>query len=192
MTSRRLAALSVALVAALVPLSGCGAETEVVEGESEGIYLDVGELRYQVQISRQLNPSDADDRSYLQGIPLNERRLEKGESWFGVFVLVQNETKERHRAAGEFEIEDTQGQKFEPLELTDANDFAYRPIEVEPKNITPGTIPPKNSVAAGNTSIGGALLLFKVPISTFDNRPLKLHIKQPGAEPDEAEVDLDV
>ena len=37
--------------------------------ETEGIYLDLGDLKYQVQISRCLNPADTEDSSYLRGLP---------------------------------------------------------------------------------------------------------------------------
>ena len=192
MTSRRLVACIASLALVGVPLAGCGVEDEITEAESEGVYLDVGELRYQVQISRQLNPDDADDKTYLRDLPIGERTLKPGEAWFGVFMLVQNETNKPQRSAPFFEITDTQDRKFEPIELGEENDFAYRPAEVDPKNITPGQIPAKNSIAANNTSNGGALVLFKVPITAYDNRPLKLTIEQPLVEPEEAEVDLDV
>ena len=56
--------------AAAARCAGCGNKVEVrTVGETEGIYIDVGDLRYQVQISRIINPHDVEDRRYLQGLP---------------------------------------------------------------------------------------------------------------------------
>ena len=50
------------VVAALV-LVGCGrGEGQVTTAETEGLYLDIGGLKYQVQLSRYMNPSDIEDR----------------------------------------------------------------------------------------------------------------------------------
>ena len=73
-----LLAADIALVAAL---GACGAkEDEITHGETEGAYLDLGELKYQVQISRQLNPADREDEAYLLGLPAEERELAPNET----------------------------------------------------------------------------------------------------------------
>ena len=60
--------LLLALVAAL--FAGCGNKgEEVSEAETEGIYLTVAGLTYQVQMSRFLNPGDVEDAQYLMGLP---------------------------------------------------------------------------------------------------------------------------
>ena len=41
---------------------------ETLHGATEGTYLDLGGLKYQVQISRLLNPSSIEDRAYLVGL----------------------------------------------------------------------------------------------------------------------------
>src|SRR5690606_38371032 len=65
MKLRRVLALT-AVSALALPLAACGNKEEVVtHGHTEGSYLNVGNLTYQVQISRQLNPADVTDRSYL-------------------------------------------------------------------------------------------------------------------------------
>ena len=38
-------------------------------------YLDVGDLKYQVQVSRQLNPSDTEDKAYLAGLTAQQAKL---------------------------------------------------------------------------------------------------------------------
>ena len=107
-----------ALAAAALAASGCGNKEAVVTlAETEGIYVDVGELDYQVQLSRILNPAIVPDRDYFQGLPAAQRVLRNSEAWFAVFIRVQNSTDEIHESASEFEIIDTQENSFEPVEF---------------------------------------------------------------------------
>jgi hypothetical protein len=163
------------LVLAAVALSACGNKPETrTEGETEGTYLNVGPLTYQVQISRQLNPSDLEDRTYLQGIPPLQRRLGPHQTWFGVFVQVFNETDNAHPTASNFAIEDTQDEVFTPVPQSPANAFTYH------SRLLPGgdIIPHSNSVA-GEGVIQGSLILFKLNLTTLDNRPLEFVVTDP-------------
>jgi hypothetical protein len=192
MKLRRLAILLTA-VAATAGLSACGDKKDVVhEAETEGIYVDVGSLKYQVQISRQLNPANVEDRDYLHGISRYDRVLGPENVWFAVFLRVENDNQDRAaRSAQTFELRDTQDNTFTPLELGANNVFRYVPMVV-PKatHRTSGLNPPLDSAAAeGPTQ--GALLLFKVPRSSLGNRPLELIISPPeGGE--KGVVHLDV
>jgi hypothetical protein len=56
------------LVAAAAAVSGCGGTPHTLHADTEGIYLNLGPLKYQIQLSRQVNPRDVEDRSYLQGL----------------------------------------------------------------------------------------------------------------------------
>ena len=68
----RLATLSLAALAALA-LAGCGNKVDTaIVGETEGIYVGVDGLTYQVQISRILNPASNEDQAYLLGLPETE------------------------------------------------------------------------------------------------------------------------
>ncbi|MBX5440378.1 MAG: hypothetical protein IRZ32_02500 [Solirubrobacteraceae bacterium] len=188
MKLRRVLALT-AVSAFALPLAACGNKQEVVtHGHTEGSYLNVGGLTYQVQISRQLNPNDVTDRSYLVQVPEFERELGPDESWFAVFVTAFNESDEAHPSATEFEIVDTQDTVYRPIQLGEDNVFAYRPAEVEAGEQNP----PMNSAAANNPTVNGGLLLFKVKNDSFDNRPLELRIHAAEGTPEEAAVDLDV
>ncbi len=192
MKTRRLAILLTA-VAASAGLSACGNKHDVVrEAETEGIYVDVGDLKYQVQISRQLNPANIEDRDYLHGVGTFDRTLGAENVWFAVFIRAENSNQDKlARSASKFELHDTQENVFEPIQLGRENVFAYRPITV-PKATAykSGLNPPPDSAAAeGPTQ--GALLLFKVPRQTLDNRPLELIIKSPLGG-DEGVVHLDV
>jgi hypothetical protein len=183
----RLATLALAALAAIA-LAGCGNKVDTaIVGETEGIYVGVDGLTYQVQISRILNPDSREDQAYLRGLPEDEAEPAEDEVWFGIFMRVENEGDEAREAAEEFVIHDTQETEYEPIELdTESNAFAYEPGPVEPGEL----IPQPNSPASDNT-IQGSLLLFKVSVESLGNRPLELEIEsQEGG--DNAIVDLDV
>jgi hypothetical protein len=184
---RALRVLPLLLLAALV-LSACGNRGEVedrITADIENHYMRVGELRYQVQLSRQLNPNDAEDAYYLRGIPEDERELDgRNETWFGVFLRVENPTAEQLTPTTAFEIEDTQETIYEPIELTEENVFRY-----EPRPMPPNSLLPLPNSPAGQGSIGGALLLFKVRREAYDNRPLEFKV---GTGEQQRGVDLDL
>ena len=177
-----------AMVGAGSLASGCGQIEDVrTLGETEGLYIDVNNLRYQVQISRVLNPNDPDDRDYLAGVPEAEQP-EPGETFFAVFLRVQNTTKDTTaETAEEFEIVDTDGDQYEPIELPEENIWAYRPTTLGPGDI----LPSENSAQFSGTT-RGALLLFRLGVDTLQNRPLEFEIHSP-VNPDETGIiDLDV
>jgi hypothetical protein len=183
---RRLALIAV-LVA--VPLAGCGnKESEVKSGETESAYLDLGGLRYQIQISRQLNPRDIEDRAYLTGVDPAQARLAKGEAWFAIFVRVENPHDTARAAATQFELSETSGKLYRPVSIARTNPFAYLGGSVAGRQ----TLPLEGSVAQANESINGALVLFKVKTASFANRPLELKIFGPTVPQDVVTVDLDV
>lgn len=177
-----------AVATAALLAAGCGNKEDVVlEGKTEGIYLDVGQLKYQVQVSRQLNPLDTEDREYLTAVSPLQRKLKPGETWFAVFMRVQNSTDEAKPVARRFEIEDTEGTVFRPILLGPDNGYAYRAsAPIEPKSILPAA----NSTA-GFGSTRGSLLLYKMKIDTLALRPLVLTITAPDGGPN-GRIDLDV
>ena len=73
------------------------------------MYSEVGGLKYQVQISRELNPTDSEDRAYLVGLAPTARDLKPDETWFAVFLRVQYDTKDGapRPTARDFTLEDT-------------------------------------------------------------------------------------
>lgn len=162
-------------------------EARVQRLESEGLYLSLGELKYQVQVSRQLNPEDAQDRSLLRGVPAQEQKLEADEVWFGVFLRVENESAEPLVPSAEIDIEDTQERVFEPLELEQENVFAYRPEQPIPA----GEVAPLRDTPAFDTPNQGSLVLFKLPRTALDNRPLELTIES-STTAQTGIIDLDV
>lgn len=183
----RLVSLVVATVATL-SLGACGNKESVrTTAESESIYLDLDSLKYQVQVSRELNPADPEDRYYLAGLSRSDQDLEPDEVFFGVFLQVENDTDQPHPTAHELEIEDTEHNAYRPIRLAPINAFAYRSTTLGARGRIPA---PDTPAFAGPTQ--GALVLFKLKEPSLDNRPLELSITS-RLTPDEAvRVDLDV
>jgi hypothetical protein len=194
--SSRLRKLSLALpmLLAVLALSGCGdSHTRIITGTYAGEsgkgapYLYVGPLIYEVQISRELNPFNREDASYLQGLTPQQLKLEPGQEWFAVFVQVYNETKLPHPASSSLTITDTQNNTYTPIVPNQTNPFVYRPTMV-PGN---GQLPMPGTIADDDPA-QGAMLLFKIQIVSLDNRPLELKIIDPEDPTQTASAELDV
>jgi hypothetical protein len=178
----------VLVLGAALALAGCANKEEVrTVGETEGLYIDIGDLKYQVQVSRIINPSDIEDRHYLTGLPSGTLEPKADEAWFGVWMRVQNTTSEKSfDAATDFKIVDTQENTFEPIEL-EGNAFAYAPARLGPNSVLPNSESPP-----GQGPIQGSLLLFKLTTEALQNRPLEFKITSPTDPEDVGIVDLDV
>jgi hypothetical protein len=183
----RLASLLLVAAAALGAAGCFNKEEQTTLGETEGIYVTVDDLKYQVQISRILDPASAEDSAYLHGVPATEGDPGQDEVWFAVFMRVENDSDAPHATAEEFVIKDTQDNEFEPVELdAEANLYVYEPEELQPGKL----MPELDSPAADNT-IRGRLLLYKLKTESLGNRPVELEIASPtGGEG--AVIDLDI
>ncbi len=185
---RRCAALALLVIAAAAVI-GCGSkEATVAHGESEAVYVTLGDLQYQVQMSRQLNAADAGDRDLLSGIEPAEAALGSDDLWFGVWVRVFNSSDKLQPTADHFKIVDTRGDEYEPLQLDGANKFVFRNAPVPADG---GQYPNPNSAAA-NLPTAGAVLIFKLPHQSLDYRPLELEIGSSLLPGKLATVTLDV
>jgi hypothetical protein len=166
--------LALAIFAAL--FAGCGSDESRTTAETEGIYLNIDGLKYQIQMSRYMNPNDIEDSEYLIGATEDTVAPAADETLFGVWVRVQNVSDETRAAADTWEIEDTQGNKYEPVEIdTDINPFAFEAIDVPPN-----TVLPLPSSAAGQGPTQGLLLVFKLKTESLQNRPLELRFSRSG------------
>ena len=195
MKARRTLAALLSL-AAVAGLSACGGTQEEQDpgqfqsenaqvAETEGIYVHLDELKYQVQISRQLNPLIPADRDFFQGVSAFDRELESDEVWFGIWMRVENDTEEPIPSVEEFEIRDTQENVYRPVTFDRTNVWAYRPVRVQGDKLYPTAETP-----AAERQPFGALILFKVRRFSLDNRPLELILRSQSGE--EAFVNLDV
>jgi hypothetical protein len=177
--SRRLAAVLLCLLSfvAVGCLAGCGEEetTHVEEGEP----LELGELRYNIQITRFLNPADTEDAEYLAG----QAPEEPGKSYLGVFLVIENESEEEHPSASTYEVLDLEDQRFEPAET----ESPYA-LDIGATVPAEGQLPLPDSTAQTGP-IKGAMLLFLVDDSVTENRPLELEI---GGEDAAGTVELDI
>jgi len=179
-----------ALVAAALTLAACGNKTNSVHSaETEGIYLNVGKLKYQVEITRQLNPAAIpEDRTFVEGVAGNQAKLAPNQLWFAVFVRIENPTNQRQVPATGYTIVDSEGNVFRPVSINSKlNPFALSNAPIPPK----GTDPNPDSVPGQVDSIGGLELLFKLNYPNLDNRPLTFKIQSYFPD-DQAEGSLDV
>jgi hypothetical protein len=170
----------VVLTAAVLALAGAGcsdAESVSTTAETEGLYLEINGLKYQIQLSRYMNANDTEDSEYLVGLPEGTAQPDGDETWFGVWVRVENDASEPRPAATSWEIHDTQENVYRPIPLdTEINPFAF-----DPGTEVPGQeIWPLSNSAAGQGPIQGSLLLFKLKADSLQNRPLELHFNNGG------------
>ncbi|HEU4705694.1 MAG TPA: hypothetical protein VFS64_00725 [Solirubrobacterales bacterium] len=167
-----------ALLALGVGVSACGYSSnskDVVEGQS----LQLGELKYNVTFSRYLNPNDSEDAAYLVG----QEEPPKGESYFGIFFEVQNESDEPQTLPSTLTITDAEDNEYKvlPSESIFALPFEGE-VEAE-EQIPVLDSPPQQG------PIEGSVAVFLLPEEASENRPLTLHIE--GAE-EKGEVTLDL
>jgi hypothetical protein len=204
-TTRTLGACLLAGLAAF-SASGCfgGVKGADKQPAVEGIAVPLAGLDYNVYITRELNPHDAEDRAYYQG-PVEDPKCEAAPgtptsftptervqkcptNLYGVFVQVCNEdggTKNPAREQpADFEVEDSQGNKFEPLPLPASNAFAYRA-----RPLTKDDCIPEKGSAAAEGPIAGAGLVFRLPVAATENRPLELLVHA-GGETKRFELDI--
>lgn len=178
-----------AVLAAALLATGCGTKEPVTDrGDTEGIWVDAGTLDYHVNGSRILNPSQVPDDRYLAGVPPGEQPT-KDETWFAVFLRIENKTDATAPTAEEFEIEDTEGNVYRPVELdSKVNAFVYTPTMLRPAEVVPHF-----DSSQELSSTAGAMVLFKIPLTDYQNRPLEFSVHSAdGEEPKVATLDLDV
>lgn len=176
--------LALPLLAALLlglsafALSACGYSSDSKD-VAEGEVVELGNLKYQVVFSRFLNPNDNEDAAYLVGQP----PLPKGSNYFGVFLEVQNKSEETQKLAKSFAIKDAEDKTYDaiPSESLYAFPFGGKVESQEP-------IPAPDSTPQQGP-IEGSLVLFELPASASENRPLTLFIAGPEGP---AEVKLDL
>jgi hypothetical protein len=184
--------LAASALLAVLALASCGnSHTRVTTGTYAGVgganapYLNVGPLVYQVQISRQLNPSDTEDSAYLEGLTPAQLQLLPGQEWFAVFMQVYNTTPRPHLAATNMTISDTQNNTYTPIVPDQTNPFAYRAGVVPASARLPDSVP-----SFGPTQ--GALVLYKIQVASLDNRPFEFKIVDPTDPSLTATAELDV
>jgi len=172
--------LLVALLLGLLAFafSACGYSSDSKD-VAEGEVVELGDLKYQVVFSRFLNPNDNEDAAYLVGQP----PLPKGSSYFGVFLEVQNKSEDTQKLAESFTIKDAEDKTYDALPSESLYAFPFGG-EIESQEPIPA---PDSTPQQG--PIEGSLVIFELPASASENRPLTLFIAGPEGP---AEVKLDL
>ena len=176
---RRLAIAGLLAALAAGTLGACGAD----EGDlsvKEGEPVELGELSYNVQLTRFLNPDDTEDAGYLVGQP----PLERGTNYLGVFLTIENRSDDEAVAsADKYTVLDTLDTRYEPI----ASKSPYA-LDVGATVPPSGDLPVTDSTAASGP-IEGSLLIFRVDDSATEDRPLELEIPSDSGT---ARVELDI
>lgn len=175
----------IAAAATLVGVAACGQEAHPTVADNEGFYVDAGPITYQVQLSRELNPSNAEDKPYLNGVTAPAPA--PNEEWFAIFLRAKNQTKSSATTTDSFVLVDTQGNRYYPVQLNPTFDaFAWTP-----QTLTPSATEPAPDTPASFGPTQGGEVLFKINTSAYANRPLTLEIHASGqATPSTVSIDL--
>lgn len=163
---------------AAIGLSACGSAQHPTDAtaENNGFYVKGGQIEYQLQVSRALNPYSVEDHQYLTGLPAGTTAPTSTQLWYGVFLWAQNGTESPQTTTDSFDIVDTRGAHYYPIAINPAaNQYVWTSQRLLPQETEPG---PDTTAAAGAT--GGALVLFKLSTSVYNDRPLTLEIHVPG------------
>jgi hypothetical protein len=167
----------VCLLGAALGLSACGHSNHPPTTENNGVYITAGPITYQLQVSRQLNQYATEDRQYITGLPTGQSSLGPTQLWYGVFLWAKNQTDRSQTTTNNFDIVDTEGSHYYPITVNaQANPYAWTA-----QSLTPGATEPAPDTTASFGPTQGSLLLFKLPASVYDNRPLTLEIRSPSA-----------
>lgn len=135
-----------------------------------GFNTDVAGITYNVILSRELNPADAEDQSYIT------REAPPGSGYFGVFFRACNEDSKPHTTASDFTVRNSLGETFKPVGLSPENNFAYRPRQLNPGQC----IPEKGSIASQGPT-NGSLIVFQLPFAAIEDTPINLDVVGPAA-----------
>jgi hypothetical protein len=176
-----IAAAWVLALASAIGLAACNDEKQGVdEPAREGLALKLNGVEYNVFITRELNLDVPPDGAYYSGPP-----PAKDEVLEGIFIQACNHTDQDQQSTDTFKVKDNLGAVYEPVALPADNPFAYHPRRLKPDEC----IPEAGSVAQLGPS-AASLLLFRLPLTTLENRPLELEVEAPPAGKLTFELDL--
>jgi hypothetical protein len=170
--------LTLALLGAGAVGCGEGHDTSV----DEGIPLKLGDLEFNVQLTRFLNPANREDALYVAG---QQVPPPSDKDYLAVFLTVKNTGGDDLHlpTVDEMEIVDTTGGTYHPL-------VSHSPFALPIAGIVPAhdIVPLPNSAAASGPA-QGSFLLFEVDKGVVENRPLELEITS-GNEKGSIKLDI--
>ena len=155
--------------------------------ETEGIYVTVDDVKYQIQISRILDPASPEDQAYLRGAARDgdagrRRGLVRASS-------CASRTTPTSRTRSPTSSSST------TRRATSSSRSSSTPrstcSSTSPSELEPGTVYPELNAPASDNTIRGGLLLFKIPAASLGNRPLEFEIESPSGG-ENAIIDIDV
>lgn len=166
-------ALALVLLGALAVLGVAGCGNDLGKEADEGVPIQLGVLKINVQETRSLNPSQPDDKEYLEGQQLP---TPAGKFYLGVFLTIHNtgDGPVTVPTNAEMTVVDTTGAAYQSI--PSHTDFAA-PLG---SPLASGADIPAPGTAAANGPTQGALVLFLVDDSLNENRPPKLEIEFQG------------
>lgn len=173
-------AATIAAIALGLGFSGCNTDPEHTTHVSEGQGMQLGDLLYNVQITRILNPSDAEDKAYLVG----QKPPGPNQYYLAVFMRIQNEGDSSTQVPTGFKVINTVGDTFNPIPSKSL--FALGLGDT----MHPGDELPEPESTAANGPIEGAMVLFRITGTTIQDRPLTLEI--PSSAGPTGTVQLDI
>jgi hypothetical protein len=188
MLAKRIVTLAGAAASAIA-ISACGAGEHATYADNLGPgYVQVGQLNYQVQVSRELNPWDKnEDAWYLTGFSPSQLALPTSELFFGVSLQVFNWTKHPSTPTSDFYITDTVGERFTPMVNANPNPYSYVAASIP----SGGRLPNVSSNAfSGWTQ--GEFIVFKIPYASIVSRPFILHIVNQAQPVRQSQIELDI
>lgn len=163
--------LALLLVLALIGVAGCG-EEETNEAE-EGVPIELGDLEFNIQLTRFLNPTDPEDSEYLAGQTVP---TPPGKSYLAVFMTIENRSDDEVTlpTTRQMKVVDTTEATYEAL--LSGTDFAVPLGSVIPGG---GEVPEPGTAGASGPTQGG-IVVFLVDVGIPENRPLDLEIEHDG------------
>jgi hypothetical protein len=175
-------ALALVLLIALAVLGVAGCGNTLGKDADEGVPIRLGDLEFNVQETRFLNPSQPDDQEYLAGQQLP---TPAGKSYLGVFLTIHNDGDHAVQVPtnADMSVVDTTGAAYQSI--PSHTDFAA-PLG---NTIAGGGDIPAPGTAAANGPTQGSIVLFLLPEGVSENRPLKLEIDFQGESGD---ITLDI
>jgi hypothetical protein len=184
-TFRNSAVIALAAILAMLAVSGCAldarknlkviSQTELASGGEP--YFFSGQMTYQIQESRVLNPYNVGDVQYLAGVK-DAQSIPGNKMWFAVFLWAKNQSHQTQWTTDHFTMTDSSGATYYPTKLNpNINPYAWDAEKLSRDGIEPGP-----DTTAGYGPIGGGLILFELPTSVYSNRPLTLDVYGVGAK----------
>lgn len=136
----------------------------------------IGGVEYEAMQGRPIHPDNPVDRAIVAGLSARDRRVAPGETLFGAFIAITNDSSTPLQTADRVELRDEDGRVYRPLALPATNPYAY-----SQRLLRPGTrIPALGSPADDDLAATGRLLVFRIPSRAYESEALELVIHDPS------------